>query len=248
VKQLFSKRSLNDLAKLARSNVLLAFDFDGTLAPIVADRELAEMRTETSRLFNVVCQLYPCAVISGRSRADVGRRLGTAAVKYVIGNHGLEPGPDLHEFANEMAATRTSLALALMRDPGIEIEDKTYSLAVHYRKSHDKRRAQAAIRAAISAFPMQMRIVTGKFVVNIVPERAANKGDSLLELRERESASSAFYVGDDVTDEDVFTRVESGGLFAVRVGRSLTSAAEYYLRDQNEMDALLGKLAEWRPI
>jgi len=246
VKRLFAKQNLELLAQLAWSNVLLAFDYDGTLAPIVADRELAKMRPKTAQLLCKVCQLYPCAVISGRSKADVAPRLGDARVKYLIGNHGLEPGRDLSEFAGEIALVRPQLELALSHCQGVELEDKIYSLAVHYRKSRQKRQARSAIRDAVLALPLAMRIVTGKLVVNVVPERAANKGDALLELREQEAANTAFYIGDDVTDEDVFTIDQPGRLFTVRVGRSKVSAAKYFLRDQREMDALLAKLVELR--
>ena len=246
MRRLFAARNLELLAQLAWSNVLLAFDYDGTLAPIVSDRELAGMRSKTGQLFRKVCQLYPCAVISGRSKADVSRRLADAAVKYVIGNHGLEPGRDLSEFATEIALVRPQIERALEHCQGVEVEDKTYSLAVHYRKSRQKRLARAEIHGAVSALPVAMRIVAGKLVVNAVPERAANKGDALLELRERETADIAFYVGDDVTDEDVFTLDQPGRLFTVRVGLSKTSAAKYFLRDQSEMDALLEKLVDLR--
>jgi trehalose 6-phosphate phosphatase len=246
VKRLFAKQNLELLAQLAWSNVLLAFDYDGTLAPIVADRELAKMRPKTAQLLCKVCQLYPCAVISGRSKADVAPRLGNAGVKYLIGNHGLEPGRDLSEFAGEIALVRPQLELALSHCQGVELEDKIYSLAVHYRKSRQKRQARSAIRDAVLALPLAMRIVTGKLVVNVVPERAANKGDALLELREQEAANTAFYIGDDMTDEDVFTLDQPGRLFTVRVGRSKASAAKYFLRDQREMDALLAKLVELR--
>lgn len=246
MKRLFAKQNLELLAQLAWSNVLLAFDYDGTLAPIVADRELAKMRPKTAQLLCKVCQLYPCAVISGRSKADVAPRLGNAGVKYLIGNHGLEPGRDLSEFAGEIALVRPQLELALSHCQGVELEDKIYSLAVHYRKSRQKRQARSAIRDAVLALPLAMRIVTGKLVVNVVPERAANKGDALLELREQEAANTAFYIGDDVTDEDVFTIDQPGRLFTVRVGRSKVSAAKYFLRDQREMDALLAKLVELR--
>lgn len=246
MRRLFARPNWELLAQLAWSNVLLAFDYDGTLAPIVADRELASMRPKTAQLFREVCRLYPCAVISGRSKADVALRLGSAGVKYVIGNHGLEPGRDLSEFATEIALVRPRLELALGRCQGVELEDKVYSLAIHYRKSRQKRLARIAIREAVSALPLAMRIVAGKLVVNAVPERAANKGDALLELRERESADTAFYVGDDVTDEDVFTLDQPGRLFTVRVGLSKASAAKYFLRDQREMDTLLAKLVELR--
>jgi len=246
MKRLFALHNVRDLAQLARSNVLLAFDYDGTLAPIAVERERATMRAETSALFRKVCDLYACAVISGRSQADVALRLGGAGVKYVSGNHGLEPGRDLEVFANEIAMSRPVLELALAHDPGIEVEDKTYSLAVHYRRSAHQQRARTAIHEAIRALPIPVRVVTGKLVINIVPERAANKGDALLELRRLSAANCAFYVGDDVTDEDVFTRAQSDGIFTVRIGRSRTSAAKYFVRDQGEIDALLAALIEFR--
>lgn len=241
-----TRDNLELLAQLAWSPVLLAFDFDGTLAPIVADRERAVMRERTSGLFERVCASYPCAVISGRGKADVASRLGGAAVKHIIGNHGLEPGSGLGGFEREIAEALPLLEAALARCPGVDIEDKRYSLAVHYRRSRQKRVARAAIHVAVSSLPRRMRAVAGKLVVNVVPERAPNKGDALLQLRAQEGASIALYVGDDVTDEDVFELDQPGRLFTVRVGESKSSAARYFLRDQREIDALLERLADLR--
>ena len=57
------------LAQLAWSNVLLGFDYDGTLAPIVADPARAELRADTRRLLTRLAELYPCVVVSGRAVA-----------------------------------------------------------------------------------------------------------------------------------------------------------------------------------
>ena len=86
------------LAQLAWTHTLLAFDFDGTLAPIVEAHREAEMTLQTAALFQQVCLAYPTAVISGRSHADVSRRLEPAEVRYVIGNHGIEPDVDQARF------------------------------------------------------------------------------------------------------------------------------------------------------
>src|SRR6185295_11415249 len=79
------------LEQFAWSQVLVAFDFDGTLAPIVADPTAAAMAPSTRRLFREVAALYPCAVISGRSRADLAGRLRGVPLREIVGNHGLEP-------------------------------------------------------------------------------------------------------------------------------------------------------------
>src|SRR5690349_15297415 len=80
VSYLFAPREMEMLADFARSNVLLAFDYDGTLAPIVDHPRDAVMRPETKALLRQVTRLYPCTVISGRSRADVRQRLSGTGV------------------------------------------------------------------------------------------------------------------------------------------------------------------------
>lgn len=246
MRELLARENRELLAQLAWSRVLLAFDFDGTLAPIVEHRDDAHMRDKTRVLFAAVCHLYPCAVISGRAKADVADRLNGAPVKYVIGNHGLEPGASLVEFEQEIALARPLLAKGLAKRAGVDIEDKRYSLALHYRRSRQKRSARVAIQAAVRSLPMPMRIVPGKLVVNVIPQRALNKGDALLDLRTVEKADTALYVGDDVTDEDVFDLDQPGRLLTVRVGESQASAAAYCLRDQREMDRLLARLISLR--
>jgi trehalose 6-phosphate phosphatase len=243
---LLSAESVEVLAQLAWSRALLAFDFDGTLAPIVTERDAARMRAPTAALFAKLCKLYPCAVISGRSRSDVSRRLGSASVKYVVGNHGLEPGAVSKRFERDVAKAAELLDATFCEWAGIEVEDKRYSLAVHYRNSRNKRAARAAIHEAVAALPVAMRIVPGKLVVNVLPEQAPNKGTALLALREAEKADTALYIGDDATDEDVFELDQPGRLITIRVGASASSAASYYLRNQREVDKLLTKLANHR--
>jgi trehalose 6-phosphate phosphatase len=234
------------LAQLAWSRVLVAFDFDGTLAPIVAERRQARMGARTAELLARVCGLYPCAIISGRGRIDVQSRLGCAPVKYVVGNHGLEPGATTEDFEREVADARAVLAERLASWSGLEVEDKRFSLAIHYRKSRDKRTARAAIHETVAGLPIRMRIVPGKLVVNVLPNLAPNKGHALLGLRTLEQADTALYVGDDATDEDVFRLGQPGRLLGVRVGESLSSSASYFLRQQNEIDRLLNKLVSYR--
>lgn len=247
MKPLLVRENAEVLAQLAATRVLLAFDFDGTLAPIVERRDDAQMRVDTAVLFGAVCARYPCAVISGRGRDDVTGRLGGASVKHVVGNHGLELAAAMPEIEQEMREVGQRLAAALGGELGVELEDKRYSLALHYRRSRRKRAARAAITRALAALPAPVRIVPGKLVVNVVPGRAPHKGDALLALREQERADTALYVGDDVTDEDVFRLDQPGRLLTVRVGESRASAAAYYLHDQREIDRLLSRLIELRP-
>ena len=167
-------------------------------------------------------------------------------VRHIIGNHGLEPGEHMSTFEAQVAMIRPRLEAALKGHAGVDIEDKRFSLALHYRRSRQKRTARHAIHNAVADLTVPMRVTAGKLVVNVIPERAPHKGDALVRLRAHEGADTAIYVGDDETDEDVFEIDQPGRLLSIRVGRSQSSSADYYLRDQREMDAFLTRLARLR--
>ncbi|HEX4385951.1 MAG TPA: trehalose-phosphatase, partial [Myxococcales bacterium] len=141
---------------------------------------------------------------------------------------------------------RRLLARACEGIEGARIEDKTWSLAVHWRASRRKRAARDRILAAAAAIE-GARIVPGKDVVNLVHPRAANKGAAILELRRRLACETILYAGDDVTDEDVFALDEPGRLLSVRIGRSRGSHAPFFLADQARIDELLARLIALRP-
>ncbi len=246
MKQLLAPGNAAILAELAWARLLLAFDFDGTLAPIVSNPAEATMRRRTRERFARLCRLYPCAVISGRSRGDVLQRLGDTEVGHVIGNHGLEPALRSERFLARVRRAHGLLSASLSEWPGVSLEDKRYSLALHYRRSRQKRMVRAAMEARIAALPGDLKIVPGKLVLNVVPRGAPNKGDALLRIRAQERADVALYVGDDVTDEDVFKLDQPGRVLGVRVGYSRSSSAAYYLRTQDEVDELLGRLIDMR--
>src|SRR5688572_5795191 len=79
------------LASFVGAGGLLAFDYDGTLAPIVAHPERAALRPATRELLEQVVARYPSIVVSGRLQADVLKRVRGLKFREVIGNHGLEP-------------------------------------------------------------------------------------------------------------------------------------------------------------
>lgn len=234
------------LGEFARSRVLLAFDYDGTLAPITRDPSRAPMRKRTRALLTELCKRYPCAVISGRAREDVELLVTGVGLTAVAGNHGAElPGLTPADDGN-VARWRVHLDAALAAVDGVSIEDKQLSLSVHYRAAKDKARTRRAIYKAVESLE-SVRVVGGKDVVNLVPRGARHKGFALDELRRGASCDAAVYVGDDVTDEDVFKMRRALRLLTVRVGAKKTSEAEYYLKTQTEVDALITALVELRP-
>lgn len=233
------------LEQFAQSRLLVAFDYDGTLAPITENPADAPMRERTLSLLQELCRRYPCVVISGRARDDVQRFVEGAMLRAIAGNHGAElPGIDPFG-AEQVVAWRALLLQALCGLSGVLVEDKTLSLSVHYRAARDKDAARAAIYEAAESLE-SVRVVGGKDVVNLLPKGARHKGFALDELRRAESCDAALYVGDDETDEDVFRMRRALRLLTVRVGPSEASDAEYFLGTQHEVDDFIGALLELR--
>jgi trehalose 6-phosphate phosphatase len=233
------------IAEFAASNVLLAFDFDGTLAPIVAIPERARMRPATARALKELARRYPCVVISGRARADVLGRLGRIAGLEVIGNHGIEPWESSKAIRREVRRWRPLLRERLSRAPGVRVEDKDFSVSIHYRAARQKKAARAAIMEAVAALG-DVRVIGGEQVVNVLPTEAPHKGVALLGELERRGCERAIYVGDDDTDEDVFALEEPERLLTIRVGPKRRSAAAYAIQSQSEVDELLRLLITLR--
>jgi trehalose 6-phosphate phosphatase len=226
------------LMQYAWSRVLLAFDYDGTLAPIVSDPARAVMRPATRRLLVALTRRYPCCVISGRSQADAARLLKGIPLQEIIGNHGLEPWDARQRFREQVEGWRPRLSQRLAQFRGVRIEDKVFSIAVHYRHSRQKRLARSAIVAAAGTLG-EVRTIGGKQVINILPLGAPHKGIALERERARLGCDTAIYVGDDETDEDVFGLDQPGRLLSIRVGARRQSLAPFYVPNQAAVDDLL---------
>ncbi len=247
MKDILSPEGRRALEKLASANVLLGFDYDGTLAPIVARPDQARMRPSTRALLFEVSGRYPCAVVTGRSRRDILPFLEELPLLRLVGNHGAEWEGLPPALPRKIIARWHAAMVSACKDlPGVLVEDKTWSVAVHWRSARRKSVARARIVAAASAIE-GARVLRGKEVLNLVHPKAAHKGVAVIEARRQLGCDAVIYVGDDVTDEDVFALGEPGRLLAVRVGRSRRTRAAFFLSMQAQIDELLATLLSLRP-
>ncbi|MGZ3695041.1 MAG: trehalose-phosphatase [Bdellovibrionota bacterium] len=250
MKYLFSEEGLSELALTSSQSCLLAFDFDGTLAPITGIPSQAQLNKDTQTLLHRLALLYPVAVVSGRGVADLTGRLPLGLHSY-IGNHGiegLESARKNYASAEKVCAAWHFALTGLFASHGFDdifLENKRLSLAVHYRNSRQpvKRRRDILTLCALLVPPP--RVLPGKFVINLIPPELPNKGDALQELIKAAKAKTAIYVGDDDTDEDVF-RLKLPNVLSVLVGRRKVSDANFYLKDQTETQHLLEVLLRLR--
>jgi trehalose 6-phosphate phosphatase len=233
------------LIQFALSNVLLAFDYDGTLAPIASTPARARMRRTTKNLLAKVTRLYPCVVISGRQLHDLEARLDRIPVWCVFGNHGLEPGATGHRADDNVRGWVEHLNDQLGEQDGVVIEEKKYSVTIHYRQARDKARARAAISEAARGLT-NARTLGGSLAVSVIPRGGPDKGVALQEARRRFACDTAIYVGDDDSDEDAFISGPPEQLLSVRVGAPEGSRARYCLSTQTAIDTLLETLLALR--
>jgi trehalose 6-phosphate phosphatase len=244
--------SAQRLDEIVQRRLLCVFDFDGTLAPIAARPE--EVRVPLGLLLRMraLSAYAPVAVLSGRSLSDIYPRLEFEP-DFVAGNQGMEglPGgercakayrPLCHAWEQTLSAALGEQALP---DQGIWIENKGYSLAIHYRSAPNPVKTKAQLAGLIRGLLPHAQIIEGKCVFNLLPPGAGTKGTALEQLMQVSGAGSAVYIGDDVTDEAAF-RLRRPDLLTVRIGPGTNTAAEFFLPDQRDMfqalDDLIGRL------
>lgn len=253
---LWPLESLGNFTYSQTSQTLFAFDFDGTLSPIIASPHLSQIAPTTFSLLQSLSQRAPIAIISGRSRQDLQSRCPLSPSNPLqmsfIGNHGLEGEEGFvrrEKLAQSLAICRLwkeqwerGTWNELIKD-GIILEDKGYSLSLHYRQY---RYSHKNGRDKLLAFTQQLlpapRPVWGKSVLNLIPTLGPNKGEALIQLMDLWKRPHAFYVGDDDTDEDVFHLGPQLGerfITTVRVGMKKDSKAQFFIKRQSEMNRLL---------
>lgn len=224
---------------------LLAFDFDGTLAPIVARPDLARVPAAVSERLRLVAARLPVAIVTGRALEDLRQRLDFEP-RYLLGSHGAEnpQEPPSPAWVGAMALAREWLApwRGELESLGVSIEDKRSSMALHYRLAPDPAWARQRLAQILRTAPPALQTFGGKRVFNIVPAHAPDKADAVLMLVAQAGASTAIFVGDDLNDEPVFRRAPAQWL-TIRVGRaSRHTLASYRLNGVSEMPQLLDRI------
>lgn len=246
---LYSPEGMAALSCLLGGPALMAFDFDGTLAPICADPNDVRIRPSWGADLQRINQRWPLAVISGRRLADLIPRLGFEPA-FVAGNHGAESVATnaTHTTSTSLDSARRLLAsrFEAIHALGIEVEDKGLSLAVHYRRSSRAIDAAAYAAQLLATLPPTLQVSHGKAVFNITVCAAPDKGDALVRAMRFCGVEQALYVGDDVNDEPAFAAASPNSV-TVRIGnRRSPTQARFTLATHHQMGLLLQTLANHR--
>ncbi|HZN76880.1 MAG TPA: trehalose-phosphatase, partial [Micromonosporaceae bacterium] len=220
------------VSRIARVPLLLvACDYDGTLAPIVEDPAKAVPLPEAVAAVRALATLpqTTVAVVSGRALRDLAALSRLPSEVHLVGSHGSEFDVGFVEsLAPELVTLRSRLITELERivkgKSGVRLEIKPASVAVHTRGAPPEvaEEVQDAVHYGPATWP-DLHVTQGKQVIEllVIP---TNKGTAVDSLRMQLSASAVLYMGDDVTDENVFANLH-GPDVGIKIGPGDTRAA-----------------------
>lgn len=245
------------IRRIARTeHLLVAMDFDGTMAPIVGHADDARPLPRAAAAFAGLAVLprTTTALISGRALASLRAVASPPVDSLLIGSHGAEAwlGPGSAGLALDdgqqalLAEVRAILAEIVEEAPGTMLEDKPAGVVLHTRLAADDV-AQDAVAAARSLLQDRKGVFLkdGKRVLETSVVNAS-KGEGVTFLRQITGATGVLFAGDDTTDEDALARLEPGDV-GVKVGLDFTQA-QYRVEAPVHVAELLEALLQARSI
>ena len=241
------------VGRIARvPNLLVACDYDGTIAPLVDEPSQAVPLPEAVSALRTLAALpqTTVAVISGRSLRDLAALSRLPSEVRLVGSHGSEfdvgfvarISPDAADLRTRIGQELSALVKGR---PGIRLEQKPASVAVHTRGADRDVAAEVheAVRSGPATWP-EIHVTTGRDVIE-VSVVAADKSSAVSELRTQISASAVIFLGDDATDEHAFELLQGPDL-GIRIGQSEDTGATYCVDDSDAGVRVLSHLMECR--
>ena len=235
------------LAKLAKvATLLVALDFDGVLAPIVQDPSTSRPLPGSAAAVQGLVDLpaTTVAMLSGRALHDLRTVSGFATPVRLVGSHGGEFDDGALELTDAQRDLKDQLSAAVRQvvdgEPAARLENKPAAIVVHVRGAEPA--VAERVLDAVRTGPAQLAGVEsteGKAVLEMAVVQVS-KGAAIDTLRGRLGADAVLFVGDDVTDETAFARLQPGDV-GVKVGEGDT-AAEYRVRTPEDVTELLEAL------
>lgn len=244
------------IASSNKTCVALFLDFDGTLVPIKKFPEECYLSSDIEKLLKSILDSKKSVVtvLSGRSLSDLKKRLSLRGIFYA-GNHGLEiSGPGIR-FTHKDAClakpaldnTFSNLQKEIGGREGVLIENKSFSIALHYRNAPKEtipliRKLFYRVIVKEPAYTQSFTVMKGKKVLELLPRVSWNKGAAALHIMKKlDEKYLPVCVGDDTTDETLFEAFRETGI-TIRVGPSRKTAAGFYLKNQREISLLLQQI------
>ncbi|REL25340.1 trehalose-phosphatase [Thalassotalea euphylliae] len=255
MKQLLSSH-FQRVLPLDQTHYQVFSDFDGTLVNIASAPHKIYVHDYIPELLadlDLNCQF---CLVSGRAIKDLNTFLPITDFN-VYGCHGAEFSAKGESYSRDQKVNAALQAVAIMLGdilfafPGVLIEEKPHSIAIHYRNLvGDVELLKTKLNDILNCYPEQLRLQAGKKVFEFCLRHIC-KGDAISQQIKREAQSKGgvnkvkrLFIGDDDTDESGFQYINAIDGISIRVGRNVQSAAQYYVNDVYEVHTLLHYLSQ----
>jgi trehalose-phosphatase len=242
------EKALADLS--VHPQVLVALDFDGTLAPLQDDPENSRMLPESREVVDALTDLdgVHVSLVTGRAFENIMRVANPHPGWFLVGSHGIEvvAPHERDSYATPQLVPEELLEgfHQIARDiPGPRIEVKPFGLAIHTRglEAGVALAAEAATRLLCDEWPDELVMRSGHGILECAVS-GRTKGHGLRSLWEAIDVHATLFIGDDVTDEDGFAVLGSGDV-GIKVGEGVTKAS-HRVADPHEVTRALWNLHE----
>jgi trehalose-phosphatase len=241
--------ALTDVA--TSDQILIACDYDGTLAELVDDPSEARPRQDAMSALRALALLDHTSVgiVSGRPLRELAAMTRLPQEIVLVGSHGVEFDLDFRDGLDDATkATLSSLVHTIdamvEAAPGVLVERKPSSVSLHFRLVTPL--VTASLVDAVMAGPAQwpgVYVRQGKSLLELSVVHA-DKGTAITRLTTQTLADVVLFVGDDLTDEDAFVTLTAPNV-SVKVGVG-DSAAQYRVDDPAGVAAMLATVLERR--
>jgi trehalose 6-phosphate phosphatase len=239
----------------------LVLDFDGVLAPIVADPTTSALPDRVAAsLGRLARRLGLVAIISGRPVAFLAEQVRLPGVP-LLGSYGMEQSrdgvrridPEAEKWLGQVHTAGLRLRELLAGSAGIRVEEKSVSVAVHWRQAPDHAAAADEVRRVTSriADDLGLRLEPGKLVEELRPPIDVDKGSAISALLAAHGDLTAFaYAGDDLGDIPALRAARDAGGYALVIDhgqetdRRLLELADQTFEGTKAFADWLGKLAD----
>jgi trehalose 6-phosphate phosphatase len=209
----------------ARSGLVL--DFDGVLSPIIEDPTLSAIPERVAAtLARLATGLGLLAVLSGRPVEFLADRVRVTGVR-LLGSYGIEQisdgvrriDPEARNWLGPVREASRALRDLLAAWPGIRVEEKPVSVAVHWRQAADRAAAAGEVRRATERLAAEtgLRLEPGKLVEELRPPLDVDKGSAVCALMAGQKLTAIAYAGDDLGDIPALLAVREAGGYALVV-------------------------------
>jgi trehalose 6-phosphate phosphatase len=231
----------------ATPHLLVASDFDGTLAPIVSNPADARPLPGAAEALIALAGLpsTTVALVSGRALSTLRELSSMPPPVHLVGSHGAEFDTGFaHDIDTELLDRITAeLTKIAANRPGVTVEPKLASVALHVRNASAADGADALDAARDAARAWDAELTAGKAVLEFAVI-STDKGEAIDIIRDRDGATAVAFFGDDVTDEKAFRRMRDGDV-GVKVGPGDTLAG-YRVESPEDVAAALEYLLQQR--